>query len=121
MPITTEIIDDIVYNAADGKTTSWELGDYIAHHACEWAHHGVLWNLCDVSWSRMTAHSVREIKALVEKTRSMPIGIKTAILVDTLVGFGLSRMYQLLTDENGKYFIKVFRVQAEAIAWLREE
>ena len=121
MSITTKMTDDIVYNAADGTTTSREFGEYIAQHASEWANHGVLWNLCDVSWSKMSAFSVYETRALVENTRSMPIGIKTAILVDSLVGFGFARMYELLTDGNGKYFIKVFRNQADAIAWLRGE
>ena len=120
MPISTKVTDDIVFNAVDETTTSREMAEYISAHVAEWANHGVLWNLCKATLAGITPANISEMKHIVANTSSMPTGIKTAIYVESPVGFGLARMFELLTEGNGKYYIRVFRNQEDAIAWLME-
>ena len=70
----------------------------------------------DVTEIDITAEEIRSI-ATVERQGPGRIS-RMAILTGSDIGFGLSRMFQLLADQ-ASYEIKVFRESDDAIEWLR--
>ena len=47
--------------------------------------------------------------------------VKFAVVADTDASFGVSRIYQILTDQNPMVDMKVFRNSAAAMKWLNLE
>ena len=75
-----------------------------------------LLDLRDVTEIDVTSEQIRSI-AHVERQGPNRIS-RMAILVDSEVGFGLSRMFQVLAEETS-YEIKVFRDIDDCRKWLR--
>ena len=79
-----------------------------------------LYDLREVSETRLTGEQIRTL-AMVGASKSLERlpDSKTAVLVESSPEYGLSRMYQLLSELEGvAWDVAVFHTPEEAYAWL---
>ena len=79
----------------------------------------VLWDLSKGDVSHLTSSEIHAIAQTPRKFSHMRSGGKTAIVAPTDITFGLTRMYQLVTDVQDLPFeTRIFRSTSEAYEWL---
>jgi len=84
---------------------------------------GVRWLLIDQTANisiKISSEEVRIIKGQDDRLASVLPELVTAVVVPTNVSFGLTRMWELLTERPG-WSVCAFRTRPEAEAWLRDE
>jgi hypothetical protein len=110
----------IIINSVEESDTLDDIIGYITQHVAEWSSHQVLWDLTLLDFNVINSESIR---SLIQKGLSLSekrTGLKTALLVDNDLGFGMMRMLQILSEERLKIEFGVFRGKDEALEWLNE-
>ena len=110
----------IVINRAEEECTLEDIYDYLVLHVHEWIDRAVLWDLTCLDFSRFGPQSAR---IFIEKNRQLlkkRSKQKTAILVNSDLGFGLSRKYETLSEDLIQVAYRVFKDTEEALNWLKE-
>ncbi|MDP6634801.1 MAG: hypothetical protein QGG42_07885 [Phycisphaerae bacterium] len=118
MSITSVIERGVVVNTVEQVDTFGDIFDFIANHIDSWKENQVLWDIRRFDFESIDSRSIRSFlrtAASVSETRS---GMKTAIFVDSDIGFGMMRMLQILAEANIPVELGVFRNKERAIAWL---
>ena len=82
-----------------------------------------LWDFSKGSMSSISNESIRQIFSLVQNRGTNRQNGKPAIVATKDLEYGMSRMFQIMSTDNGFPFtIKVFRSYDEAMKWiLRKE
>lgn len=81
-----------------------------------------LWDFSPASMNNVSSEAVRKMFTLIQRLGSARLGGKTAVVVSRDPGYGMARMFQIMTDVNDFPFkIKVFRYFGEASQWLLEK
>jgi hypothetical protein len=87
----------------------------------EWQTHQVLWDLLEMDIGRSSSTLVRSVvPRITEMGEQRQKSKRTAYLVGSDVGFGVSRMLGTLVSETN-FRIKVFWDKEQAVRWLRED
>jgi len=81
----------------------------------------MLWDLRAARLGDINGTALRRLAALVASRSRRCRGCKAAILVADDVGFGIGRMWELLTEDDLPIQSRVFRSVAEAEAWLEAQ
>ncbi|HXZ26550.1 MAG TPA: hypothetical protein VEG08_00975 [Terriglobales bacterium] len=84
---------------------------------------GTRWCLIDQTGATSLDISSAEIQTIVEQDARLAVGLPELVIVVVVardLGFGLSRMWEMLTERPG-WSVRVLRARTEAEAWLREE
>ena len=82
----------------------------------------VLWDLSQSDVSKLSSDDVYSIAHTPRKYAEMRKGGKTAIVAPTDIAFGLTRMYEFMTEiQNYSFKTQAFRTTREAHRWLLEE
>jgi hypothetical protein len=82
----------------------------------------VLWDMSQSDVSKLSAADVHSIVHAPRKCPEMRKGGKTAIVAPTDIAFGLTRMYEFMTETlNYSFKTQAFRTSQEAYRWLRED
>jgi len=82
----------------------------------------VLLDLSQGDVSKISADDVHSIAHTPRKYAEMRKGGKSAIIAPTDIAFGLTRMYEFMTDiQNYPFKTQAFRTTQEAYRWLLEE
>jgi hypothetical protein len=84
---------------------------------------GVRWLLIDYTATtamEVSPGEIRTIKKQDDRLATVLPELVTAVVVHYDLGFGMSRMWEMLTERPG-WSTRVFRSVGEAEAWLREE
>lgn len=121
MSIKTVIESGVVVNTIDNGDKLEDIGLYIAQNICEWEKMPVLWDVENFRFETLDPEKIRTFirkKALLSQKRS---GLKTAILVENDLGYGMMRMFQVIAETNIKIKFGVFRTKDEAFEWINEE
>jgi len=86
------------------------------------SYQGVRWLLIDETETTMdiSPAEIRTIKRQDDRLAAVLPELVTAIVVPYDLGFGMSRMWETLTERPG-WSTRTFRSRPEAEAWLREE
>jgi hypothetical protein len=87
------------------------------------SYEGVRWLLIDQSAAtglELSAEEVSTIKQQDDRLAAVLPQIVTAVVVPSDVAFGMTRMWEMLTERPG-WSVRAFRSRPEAEAWLREE
>jgi len=79
----------------------------------------VLWDIRKSDLSSFTSAQIQEIKNLVKKQWGTGGMSRAAIVVSRDIDYGLTRMYELISSEETKSEIRVFREYPEAVQWLK--
>jgi hypothetical protein len=102
-------------------------GELIARNAemlsAEGNYKGVRWALIDESATTSVAISTAEVQTIVEQDGRLAAALPElviAVVAPHDIGFGLSRMWEILTERPG-WSLRVLRSSSEAEIWLREE
>jgi len=118
MGITSSIEQDTIVNTADPEATLAEVFDYVSGNIASWADKQVFWDLRLFDFTSIDAQSIRSFLGPAAPLSETRRGLKTAILVDSDVGFGMMRMLQILSEGKIQIELGVFRDRTEAFAWL---
>jgi hypothetical protein len=83
---------------------------------------GVRWLLIDETDAKLdiSSEEIRTIKRQDDQLAAVLPEIVTAVVIPYDYGFGMSRMWEMLTERPG-WSTRTFRNRPEAEAWLREE
>lgn len=86
------------------------------------SYEGVRWLLIDETDSKLDISSaeIRTIKQQDDLLAAVLPELVTAVVIPYDYGFGMSRMWEILTERPG-WSTRTFRCRAEAETWLREE
>ena len=81
-----------------------------------------LWDFTNATIDYLIADDMRTLFKLTNAMGSVREGGKTALVAPTDLGYGLSRMFQIMADtEDFPFNINVFRTLKEANQWLLEK
>ncbi len=86
------------------------------------SYQGVRWLLIDESDTKLdlSPEEIRTIKQQDDQLAAVLPELVTAVVVPYDYGFGMTRMWEILTERPG-WSTRAFRSRPEAEAWLREE
>jgi hypothetical protein len=76
--------------------------------------------LVDGTAITQTTVTASQMRALAGES-PFSLGSRRAFVVDSPLGFGLSRIYQIVRSLRGDRHIRVFHSRGEAMAWLLKE
>ncbi len=124
MAITSVFESNIVVNTIEGSDTLDDILDFVSDSGRidSWETRQVLWDVTLFDFPSIDSASVRSFVSrgtslAAQEQRS---GLKTAILVNSDLGFGMMRMLQILAEEHFKFELRVFRDRDLAVKWLEE-
>lgn len=124
MPIEVHILQDGMGRLwlRRGVVTGKEI---IAHNErilSSKSYQGVRWLLIDDTESTLeiSAAEVRILKQQDDRIAAVLPELVTAVVVPSDLGFGMARMWEILTERPG-WSVRAFRSRPKAEAWLREE
>ncbi len=119
MAITSVIQSGIIVISADESATIDELISFITEQYNDWTEHHILWDLTKYNFNPANSGTVQ---SAVEKLKSISPDdrshLKRAVLVNSELGFGMSRMLQSFADRSLSIKIMIFKEREEAIEWL---
>ena len=121
MRFETKIERGIVINRAGDQTSLPEVLAYVAQHGIEWHGRQVLWDVRRFPFETLNADGVRTMVQDGAQLSTGRAGLRTAILVESDLGFGMMRMLEMIADEILEFEIGVFRSEKTAVAWLEEQ
>ncbi len=102
-----------------GDLTEQELVDTIESFYDSDPTPNALWDFSHASIDSISPAFVRQLHSMVRKLGSARRGGKTAVVAPEDLGYGMARMFQIMSDRDGFPFkIKVFRHSGEAKQWL---
>jgi hypothetical protein len=78
-----------------------------------------LYDFRGIRAGEVTTQGVRAVASLNRKLHPKAPPVRVAFVVDHDLGFGLSRMYQPYVHDDRGDNIRVFRDEAQALAWIR--
>ena len=118
MSITSKNEAGVVINSVEDSDTLNDILDYVPQHIDTWGNRQILWDFTLLNFESIDEDSIRSMirrgKLLSEKRP----GLKSAILVNSDLGFGMMRMLGFLSFERLKFEIQVFRKKEKALQWL---
>ena len=82
----------------------------------------ILWDYTDASLAAISSEYVRQLYGKVQKLSTVRRGGKSALVASKEMEYGLGRMFQIMSDENGfPIKVKLFNSVDEARRWLTEK
>ncbi len=86
------------------------------------SYEGVRWLLIDGTDTKVevSTEEIRTIRRQDDLLAAVLPELVTAVVIPSDYGFGMSRMWEILTERPG-WSIRSFRTRPEAEAWLRDE
>ena len=91
---------------------------FVAKNIESWTKNAVLWDMSCLDFKNLSPESIHRLiekGAMISKKRD---GLKTAIVAETDLGFGMMRMLQILAIGTLKFELNVFRNHEAALLWL---
>ncbi len=126
MPITTEIDKDrnlrvhIISGILTYKKLIEKLQELYASSE-QIMYMNVLWDISEADVSSFTTAEVESVAKLVNENWGASGNNKGAFVASGALGYGLTRMFEILLEHGTKNQISVFRNRKEAEEWLLEE
>jgi len=120
MGIRTDIDGHVVTNTPEPGVTSEEIFLYAAAHIEDWEFKQVVWDLSHFDFMSVDARTLRLFVERAAKMSTKRKGRKTALVVQSEVGFGMMRMLQILAEDKVQVTFGVFRDLAGALRWVNE-
>ena len=113
---------NLTIHKCSGNLTTKEMIDAINSFYNSSPTKHTLWDFSNASMNNIPAEDVRKMFALVKNRGFARQGGTTAVVTPTDLGYGLSRMFQIMSDTNDFPFkMKVFRTLDEAKHWIFSE
>ncbi len=105
-----------------GEVSAPEVSEAIQKHNTTRITENLLWDLSRATYAGITASNVEEFVVIANRFTGMRKGGKTAIVVPTDLGFGLSRIYGSLQEVSQQSVEHMaFRDKDSALRWLAVE
>ncbi len=121
MSITSTYEADVVINSVEDTDTLNYILYYALLHAAEWGNRQVIWDLRLFNFHSIDKNSINYFLSKSKPLSEMRLGLKTAIIADTDLGFGMMRMLEFMADEKLSFTVRVYRNKEKAFQWLTDE
>jgi len=121
LSITSTCEADVVIISVKDDNKFESILDYMSTRIDEWGNSQVLWDMTLYNFQSIDSVSIRNFISRSKSFSNKRAGIKTAILVDSDLGFGMMRMLQLIADDKLQVVLNVFRNKEKALQWLDDE
>jgi hypothetical protein len=121
MGISSVIESDHVLNTVEAGDSFSDILTFVTQNIDSWGSRHHLWDMTRFDFESVNSHAVHSFIRNGTKLSLKHAGRKTAILVNSEVAFGMTRMVQLLSEGKFKFEMGVFRDQDKALAWLKED
>jgi len=118
MPVKTTFEDNFVVNTVDDEETITSIDQYFSINFEKWKNKNVLWDLRQMDFKNIHASDIRRFVENKVDTVQVRKGLKTALLVESDLAFGMMRMLNLLAEEKVGIIFGVFKEHDEAVKWL---
>lgn len=129
MPATHQIDRDnrLIITRWHGEPTAGDLIDALGSYQQEirnrdeFVSYDDLLDFGDITGTALTTENIRTLGTLATATDQPSVKTRLAIIVNSTLAYGLSRMYAIYRDQNpgSNKEIQVFKDRAAAMAWLR--
>jgi len=123
MEITSEIKNNVRYQVVKGVIDINELVKYLEdiYSSADFdTNIDVFWDLRLADFSSVTVEEIHSFMSFVGEHWGKEGKAKAAIVAPDDLGFGLSRMYEMLMDSETSSDIRVFRDFDQAKEWISE-
>ena len=107
-----------IVNEAEKGDTLEDVFLFVEKNIDSWAGKHELWDMSLLDFRGLTSKSTysnMEKGAMLSKKRA---GLKTALVVESALGYGMMRMLQTFTKNSLEFELNVFRNHTTAILWL---
>jgi len=121
LSITSIYEAGVVINSVEDVDTLDDILDYVVQHVDAWGNSQVIWDMNLFNFQSICADSIHSFVSRAKPLSEKRPGIKNAIIVDSDLGFGMMRMLGMLSENNLKITINVFRSKDQALQWLNDE
>lgn len=123
MEISTEIKNNVRWHHVKGVINISELTDYLQkiYTAPDFdSDMNVFWDLYDADFSNVNAEEIFHFKDFVGKHWGKEGKSKAALVVPDAVGYGKSRIYEIMMESNFTNNIEVFKDLDTAREWIQD-
>ncbi len=121
MSITSAHEAGVVINSVEACDTFNDVLEYASQNIDEWGNNQVLWDFHLFDFDSIDTIAIRSFVKRAKILSNKRPGLKTALIIDSDLGYGMLRMLQMLSEETFKFTINVFRNSEQALQWLAEE
>ena len=124
MEINTEIKENIRWHTVKGVIDIAKLTDYLKqiYNSSNFdSNMDTFWNLLEADFSSVMSKDVQELSRFVREYWGKEGKSKSALIVPNDLGFGLSRMYETLSDADYSSEISIFKDIDEAKKWIKSD
>ena len=119
--VRIESESDLTVYTVIGSVTADDIQHIIKKFYEDHITQNVLFDLSKSDVSRLSADDVHSIAHTPRKCAETRTGGKTAIVAPTDITFGLTRMYEFMTEvQNFSFTTQTFRTSQDAYQWLFE-
>jgi hypothetical protein len=80
----------------------------------------VIWDLREADLSAFSSEDIRQVREYVGRHWGVEGTSRAALVVTSDLGYGLTRMYEILLESRTASEVHVFRDYDEALRWVRE-
>jgi hypothetical protein len=124
MEISTKTENNIRWHTVVGVIDIAELSEYLQKIYTSPgfdSNMNVFWNLYDADFSNVNAEDIFHFKDFVGKNWGKEGHSKAALVVNDAVGYGKTRIYEIMMESNFPNNIEVFKDIETAKEWIQEE
>jgi hypothetical protein len=120
MSIKTTIEETYAILTPDEGEDLQSILSYISQNIDLWKDKDTLWDIRTLSFRDVSSEALREFTEKIQQVTKVREGLKTALVVDNDLSFGMTRMFQLQYNEKVNIKAKIFMDRDEAFIWLTE-
>lgn len=120
-PIRSEQIDGITIHRPVRQCCPLRAALYINRNVRRWSADHTLWDMREYDFSRLNYADISRFVAEVQHAAEQRKDRKTAILISSTIGLGITRMFQTLLDgRNTGLLVRSFDERQDALNWLND-
>jgi len=120
MSIKTSIEDNYAILTPDSSEDLESILDFVSKNIQHWKDKNTLWDIRAFSFKNVSSQAIRAFTEKILPITKVREGLKTALVVDSDLSFGMTRMFQLQYNEKVNIDARIFMDQEEAFIWLTE-
>jgi len=119
MSIQATFKSNYVIITPDATETLDNILEYVSENIELWKDKNTLWDARELSFKGITSDILRSFTEKIQPVTKIREGLKTAIVVNSDLSYGMTRMFQLQYNEKINIVTEIFKDKDEAITWLK--
>ena len=105
----------------DASETLDGILQFISDNIHLWNDKNTLWDVRALNFKDISPEKIRLFTDRIQPVTKIREGLKTAIVVNSDLSFGMTRMFQLQYNEKINIYTEIFKDKDEAVNWLTDD